>query len=189
MTNGNAESIEILNEAAPQRFKLQLELEAEKSSFKSMVAVLKTAHIEQTKSLQAEIDALDEQLWQNITHNRASLIVKGKRSFVTMCAKFQFRTIPSTTKVVDAVAVMEVARKLGVVRKIAKPTNTWKLSNTMFFQWLSTHDELRHYFEPHIDDSPKGESLTMQPNDNYTVRHNSKRISPPSVTIHRASPA
>lgn len=189
MTKDNVDRIEILNKVIQQRFALQTELEAEKSLFKSMVAILKAAHVEQTKPLQAEIEALDEQLWHTIERDRANLITKGKKSFVTMYAKLQFRSIPSTTKVIDAVSVMDVARKLGIVRKIAKPTNTWRFSTTMFLKWLSTHDEYRHYFEPYIDDLPEGESLTMQPNDNYTVHHDSKRLSPPSVTINRASPA
>lgn len=87
----------------------------------------------------------------------------------------------------DKAAIMQVARCLGVVKKIAHPPKVeWRFNQKKFLEWLSRHPEQRTHFVEFLQDHEKGETLTVQPNANYTVVHNSERISPPSITIRKS---
>lgn len=182
MSDTDTKIIDDLNDLADKRFLVQIKIDDANASHKSAVAALVAAHERVLSALTSEAAGLDQQIAAIIQPNRGSLIERGKQSFVIMRAKFQFRKPSGKTKITDAAGIMDVARKLGVVRQIAKPSYVWKLNQSKFFDWLDKHGEMRTHFEEYLDDSSK-ESLTMQPNAGHTVHHDSKRISPPSVSI------
>lgn len=185
MSDTDTEVVEGLNNLAEKRFLVEVRLEDATREHKAAVAALVAAHEKALAGLNGEAALLDEQIAQTIQTNREGLIEQGKQSFAIMRARFQFRK-PSANakpKVADASGLMEAARKLGVVRQIAKPSYSWKLNQSKFFDWLEKHGEMRRHFEEFLEDPASGESLTMQPNTGYTVHHDSKRISPPSVSI------
>ena len=82
----------------------------------------------------------------------------------------------------DGEGVMAMARKIGVVRKIADPIRAYKLNRKKFIAWLKKHPEHYEAFDEYLEISDK-ESLSIKPNSTYMVTHDSQRISPPSVTI------
>lgn len=182
MSDTNTKVIEDLNGLAERRFFVEVRREIAIRAYKAEVAVLNAEQENVMADLNSEAKQLDEQITQLIQPNRNNLIERDKQSFVIMRAKFQFRKPSGKTKITDASGIMDVARKLGVVRKIAKPSYSWKLNQPKFFGWLEKHGEMRKHFEEYLDDTST-ESLTMQPNGNYTVHHDSKRVSPPSVSI------
>lgn len=182
MSDTNTKVVDDLNDLAEKRFMVQVKIDEATVTHKAAVAALEASHEKVLSSLQAQAEHLDAHIAEVILPNRHTLIERGKQSFVIMRAKFQFRRPTGKTKVTDPGGIMEVARKLGVVRKVAKPSYSWKLNQAKFFAWLDTHGEMRKHFEEYLDVSSK-ESLTMQPNSGYTVHHDSKRVSPPSVSI------
>lgn len=182
MTNANQDVVSEVDALAEERFSLEVEKTALAQKFKSDEAALKASYQDQLAAITARIGEVDAALLAKIKGNRAKLIAKGKQSFVTLVAKFQFKKASDTDKVKDADGVMAVARKLGVVRQIAKPVREYKLDRRMFGAWLKKHPEYRDAFAKHLEERA-GESLTMQPNGTYMVTHDSKRISPPSVSI------
>lgn len=183
MTDANTEVIDQLNELAEKRFLVELERNKSNEEHKSAVAELEAQHKGVLAAFDTDIQTLDKQIADLIRKNRKSLIEADKKSFVIMRAKFQFRGYDKKTTVTDAKAIMEVARKLGVVKQIAKIAVAWKFNQAKFFAWLAKHEELRPKFDPFLETKTAGESLTMAPNTNYTVHHDSKRISPPSIGI------
>ena len=183
MDDANTEVIEKLNELAEQRFLVELRRNDANQKHKAAVATLETKHQQTLAGFEGEIKALDTQIANLIKQHRKELIKAGKKSFVIMSATFQLRKFGEKTEVKDAKAIMDVARKLGIVRRIAKLTMSWKFNQAKFFAWLDEHGELRSKFEDHLEVKDAGESLTMAPNSNYTVHHDSKRISPPSISI------
>ena len=183
MSDASTEVIEKLDALAEQRFLAQVKLDKATEEYKTAIAVLTADHEKVQTSLQSEINALDSQIYDTIQANRNELIRRGKKSFAIMKAVFQFRSSDPKTKIADSAGIMSVARKLGVVRQIAKVSISWKLNQSKFFQWLDKHGELRPHFEDYLEEVEAGESLTMKPNTNYTVFHDSKRISPPSISI------
>lgn len=178
MTNVDPEVINKLNELVEQRFRLEVEDEADTRQFKAV----ETQFIERQAARHTQVHQLDRRIRQFAEDNREQLITKGK-SFVTMLAKFQFTDIPARTKVTDKRGILAAARLLGVVRKIAKIKVFWEVDTKKFLDWLQRNGEHREKFEPYIEDVPKRESLTIGPNANYTVFHDSKRISPPTIKI------
>lgn len=183
MTDANTEVIDKLNELAEQRFLVELRQGDANQKHKAAVAALETAHQQVLAGFQTEIETLDKQIADLIKQHRKELIKTGKKSFVIMSAKFQFRGYDEKTTVKDPKGIMDAARKLGIVRQIAKLTMSWKFNQAKFFAWLDKHGELRSKFEEFLEVKEAGESLTMAPNSNYTVHHDSKRISPPSIGI------
>lgn len=140
-------------------------------------------HNDQIKSIQEEIEAVDAELLAHINAHRSEFIAAERKSFATMIATFQFRKVTSKLKVVDADGLMTTARRLGIVRKIARLSVLWKLDREKFTAWLNAHGEHLEDFADFIDGSEDSESLTIKPNSTHTVFHDKKRISPPSITI------
>lgn len=187
MTDANTEVISELNNLAERRFQIELRLNDANRKHKSAMAELEAAHEKVLDALNAEIAEVDSLIAGCIRTNRKALIAKGKQSFVIMRARFQFRgPKPGTkpkTKVTDAAGIMAVARRLGVIRKIAKMNVSWRLNQSKFLEWLEKHAELGSQFEDYLDVSVPKETLTMYPNSGYTVYHDSQRVSPPPVSI------
>ena len=188
MSDATNEVIDDLNELAKSRFDVQVRIDAENQQFKNDKTALETAHAARLAALTKEADALDSQLWEKIEPNRSSLIVRGKKSFITALAKFQFREVPGKDKVGDSDGIMNAARRLGVVRQIANPVHYWKFDSKKFFAWLDRNGENRPHFAEFIEEGTDGESLTIQPNSNYTVHLDKKRVSPPSISIKKPAP-
>lgn len=187
MTDADPEVIDRANRLAESRFQLEVEREVENRRFAEALAALTKEHEEKLRIFTERERVLDPAIWKVVDENRTSLIARSKRSFVTMLAKFQLKDVPAKTEVLDKQGIMDVARKLRVVRHIAKPPKgEWRFNQKKFFGWLAKNGEHRRHFEPFLNDVEKDESLTIQPNSNYTVEHDSQRISPPSITIKKA---
>lgn len=184
MSNANPEVIDLLNQLAEDRFALKLRMDAEDQAFKDAKARLEADHTDKKAAMEARAVEIDQQIQQLIQEHRANLIARGKQSFAIMRAKFQLRKSGEKTKVADANGVMKVAKRFGVVKAIAEPpSRKWKLDSQKFLKWLESHGEMRRLFEPYLTIVPEMESLHMSPNTNYTIYHDGKRISPPSITI------
>jgi phage host-nuclease inhibitor protein Gam len=190
MSDPKNEVIESLNDMSELRFKLEVERDELETELKTKLAVavasLQSEYAPHISRVHAQIDALDPDIWNEAKSNYETLVERGKRSFATMIAKFQFRDKPGTTKVVDAAGIMSLARKLGVIRKIAEPQPHWKLNNKKFLAWLEANPQLKGRFADFIQQEEATETLGLQPNSGYIVHHDSRRISPPSVSIKKS---
>lgn len=187
MSDADPKVIAEINRLAESRLRLKVARDAENQRFQTQLADLTSEHEAKLQEFAERERELDPAIWQAIDANRSTLIARGKRSFVTLLASFQLKEIPAKTEVLDKLAIMEAARHLGVVRQIANPPRgEWRFSRTKFLGWLADHGELREYFEPYLEYSDKTESLTIKPNTNYTVDHDSQRISPPSLSIKKS---
>lgn len=175
--------IDQLDAYLKDRFDLASEIEAVTRSHQAKLAKLNAKHAKQLARLEQGADELDGLIWSLIKHNRTALIKEGKQPFTIMMAVFQLRHQQAKLRITDANGIMNVARRLGVVRKIGRVHVSWKLDREKFLGWLQEHPELRHSFDEFIEETPAGETLTARPNDNYTVNHDSKRLVPPSVAI------
>jgi phage host-nuclease inhibitor protein Gam len=188
VTNPLTKVIEKLNRLGRTRAELELTKQAEIQKFKDAKAALEASHGAKLAKIEADIEKTDPQIDQTITERRSELIQKDKQSFTTSEWKFQFRKAPGKTKVTDADGAMEIARKLGIVRKVADPPTRWKFNQKKFLEWLDRNPEQRARFESVLEDTEDGETLHMSPNSGHTVFHDSKRVSPPSITITRSQP-
>lgn len=189
MTNVDPATIKTIDSLAEKRFQLEIMRDAANKRFKDDEAKLKSAHSAVLNPIEIAIAETDANLRRIITGRRSQLIERGKKSFVTMAARFQFRSGTDKPKVTDIESVMEAARRLGVVRKVATPKYVWQLTPKKFFEWLERNDEHRSKFEDYIENpADEEDSLVATPNGTYTVLHNSKRVSPPSVTISKSRP-
>lgn len=186
MSDVNTEVIENLNGLVERRFRLEIRLNTVNQEFATEKAELEKLHDLELAEINAAIKEIDDEIWESVERDRSTLIQKGKQSFTTMAAKFQFRKSAAKTKVTDSDGVMQTARRLGVVRKIAEPAFRWKLSSAKFLDWLAKNGELREHFADFIEEPVDKESLSIAPNSNYTVFYDAKRISPPSISIKKS---
>lgn|GEM_PF-2547514 len=187
MSSTDPETITAVNELVGDRFALEVERDAENRRFQAALAEITKIHEQALEEYALLERQLDTAIWQAVDENRATLIERGKRSFITMTAKFQLRDVPAKVEVLDKLGIMEAARNLGVVRQIANPPKGgWRFNQKKFLAWLDKSNELHGHFEQFIDHTGGGESLTVQPNANYTVLHDSKRVSPPSISIKKS---
>ena len=187
MSSTDPEVIAAVDELVRNRFALEVERDAENRRFQAAIAEITKIHEQALEEFALHERQLDPAIWQAIDSNRATLIERGKRSFITMAAKFQLRDAPAKVEVLDKLGIMETARNLGVVRQIANPPKgEWRFNQKKFLAWLGKSNELHEHFEQFIDHTDGSESLTVQPNANYTVLHDSKRVSPPSISIKKS---
>jgi phage host-nuclease inhibitor protein Gam len=176
-----------LDREAGKRFTIAVRRKNLNDSFKQKEAALESKHAAALSKLEARAANVDRGIWKIIEENRSLLIAAGRRSFVTMTARFQFRTVGSRTEILDKQGIMDTARRIGVVRQIADPPkNEWHLNRTKFLAWLDKHGEYHREFEPYLDDIEKHDSLSIKPNTNYTVMLDNKHLTPPSITIDKS---
>jgi len=187
MSDAKQQVINQLESLAAKRFYLQLEMEDANRQFKTQETALRAAHSVRINDIQSRIAPIDNQIWQLISEYRSSLIMPGKQSFAIMNSVFKFRRNFGSMKILNEAGIMQVARKLKIVNKIADlPSFQWRFNVKSFLAWLNQHPEQRAKFNDFISTTGETESLTLQPNENYTVFHNSARISPPSITIKKS---
>lgn len=187
MTNVNPEVIDQLNALARRRFDLQVEANEEEAQYKAQSRALEAAFTKRQAAHHSEMQQIDHEIWETIQQNRGNLIDPDRKSFATMVAKFFLKTVPARTAVIDKKGLLAVARRLRIMRKVASVKVAWDLDVKKFISWLQKNGEYRQEFEPFIEDIGENETLTMGPNANFTVFHNSKRISPPSIKIDHPS--
>lgn len=158
--------------------------------FKAEKEALEAEATRQLTELQQEIKPVDERLWALLQKHRSVLIKPGKQSFITMAAKFQFKKEPGKERVTNAVAVMDLARDLSVIRQIADPPKGgWRYNAKKFMAWMEKRGGVRDKFAAFIEKTEDTEGLTIYPNSNYTVMHGLDRVSPPPVLIKSPSSA
>lgn len=186
MTTVDPEVINELDGSAEKCFRKDVLLAEAKQRYDAAVAPFTRAYEEEVREINRVADDAARTVWQVVAQHRNSLIATGKKSFATMQATFQFREVPAKTTIADKKGIMQVARRLGVVRRIASPPKGgWSIDQKKFVAWLADNSELRVHFEPFIDEIEVCESLTIKPNEGYMVVHDSKRISPPPFTIRQ----
>lgn len=177
-----------LNDLVDQRLTLEARRASIVRQHQAEEAALKQSYTALLSEVEGEIKPLDTSIWEFIQKHRGVLISPTKQSFATMVAKFQFRKTTGKDKVTDADGLLDIARKLGVVRKVADPpTGKWRVNRDSFFGWLEKNDGLRSLFAGVIEHTDDNEGLTIQPNATHTVMHDLERITPPSVSIERPS--
>lgn len=186
MSNVDPEVLDSINKLAERRFALQVQLDGKNADFKAAQAVAVADHNALVAPIQAEIDEIDARLSEAVSAHRDQLVGPKRKSFATMVATFQFKNVTTKLKVLDDKGLMAAARKLGVVRKIARQVVTWKLVHTKFATWWEENGEHRAALIDFVEPPMEGESLSMKPNGTYTVVHDGSRISPPSVTIKKS---
>lgn len=172
-----------IDSLARVRFELEIERQKLRDEFAGEQAAMAARHARYLAPIEEAIDRVERQLLTKIEENRPSLIAKGRQSFATMAAVFQFRHTQSKSQVTDATAALEAARRLGIVRKVARLVHVWKLDSAKLLEWLEKHGEYRDEFDEFIKPPTKRESLSITPNGTYVVLHDGSRISPPSITI------
>lgn len=186
VSNVDPEVLDSINKLAERRFALQVQLDKSNADFKAAQASAAADHSALITPIQAEIDEIDSQLVEKVEAHRSQLIGSKRKSFTTIVATFQFKKVAGKLKVVDDKGLMAAARKLGIVRKIARQVLVWKLDQAKFAAWLAKNGEYRMKLGDFIEGPSEGESLSLKPNGTYTVVHDDKRISPPSITIKKS---
>lgn len=166
------------------------ELEEGNLAYATQEAVQKAQHAEWQRTHEGGVARLYEEIVSFIKSHEDDLIAKGKRSFATSAATFQFTTIKARPKVLDSQAILQKARKMGVVKQVATPPRTgWKFSAKLFWNFLQKNPTKRQHFEQWIEHGQEHESLTIKPNKGHDVTYDPGRISPLPVTPPRTSPA
>lgn len=185
-TQPKPETVEAYNQLAKRRFDLQVKHDAITNEFEArkaeLVDKLVAEYEPQLSASLEEIHKADTALKRFLTKNREALVAAGKKSFATAAVITQLRSIPESHKVTDGKAVMEIARKLKVVSKIAKPVRRWDLDKKKFMEWLNSNPKYRALFGPAMEKTGGNESITLKPNG-YVVFYDNERISPPPVTL------
>lgn len=181
MASVNTGVVGKLNQLTEDRFKL----EAKKQSANNRLKAIGQEIAAELEEAEEEIRRIDQQIWQ-FTESHPELKGTGKKSFVTAIAKFQFRDISARLEVTDKKGLMDKARQIGVVRKIAKLKVVWDLSVTRLLEFLGKYPEYYQDFEPFVKETPAHQTLTIQPNDKYAVFHDGRRVSPPSIKINKS---
>jgi len=165
-------------------------LEEGNLEFASETAVRKAAHADWQRVCEGNITRQYDDILAFIKEHEDVLIAKGKRSFTTSAAVYQFTTVRARDKIANSEAIMRMARKLHVVKQVATPPRTgWKFSAKLFWNFLQKNPTQRQHFERWIEHGEERESLSIKPNHGHPVTHDSQRISPPPVTPPRTSPA
>ena len=186
MSNVDPEVLDLINTLAEQRFALQVQLDGKNADFKAAQAFAVADHNALVAPIQASIDDLDARLAETVASHRDQLVGPKRKSFATMAATFQFKNVTTKLKILDDKGLMDVARRLGIVRKIARQVVTWKLVHSKFVTWWEKNGEHHEALIDFVEPPTEGESLSMKPNGTYTVVHDGTRISPPSVTIKKS---
>lgn len=176
-----------LDREADKRFIIEVRRKNLDDSFKQKKAELEGKHAAALSRLEARAATADRGIWKIIEENGSLLIAAGRRSFVTMTARFQLRSVGPRTEILDKQGIMDTARRIGVVRQIADPPkNEWRFNRSKFLAWLDKHGEYRSEFELYLDEVDEHDSLSIKPNTNYTVVLDNKRLTPPSITIDKS---
>lgn len=176
-----------LNDLAELRLTLQVQQDSVKARLEAAQAATREEFAAELQEIAEQIRSVNQQILAKVEAGKSTLIGKGMRSFVTLCAKFQLRTVPAKVEVLDKVGVMATARRLNVVRHVANPpSREWRFSQVKFLAWLKQKGKQQAQFEPFINRIDEGEVLFIQPNTGHTVWHDGNRISPPSVTITKS---
>lgn len=181
MASVNTEVVDMLNQLTNERLKLELKKESANNRLQALGQEIAT----ELRQTEEEIRQIDQQIWQ-VTESHPELKGTGKKSFVTAIAKFQFRDVAARLEVTDKKGLMDKARQIGVVRKIAKIKVLWELRVTKLLEFLGKYPEYYHDFEPFVEEIPEQKTLTIQPNDKYVVFHDGRRVSPPSIKINKS---
>lgn len=181
------EMIEHVNMLTEKRFSLEVELETLKNEYKKEEDELKKRYAPHLELIEASVAEVDKELFDFISDNQDILIDKDKRSFATLIGVFQFKRSSQAVKVVDTEGVMDMARRVGVVKQIADLVHHYKLNRRKFTAWLESNPRYLEVFDEYLEANDT-ESLTIRPNSTYVVTHKRRRISPPGVTIRGDKP-
>lgn len=183
-TSADPELVTAVNQPIERLFRAEVRQKDLDQQLKDAIAVLIAKHAATSAEITQEIESAGAELKQVIKDNRPRLFERGKKSFATMIAIIQLRDVPARLNITDAKLIMSIARRLGVVKKIAKLSIEWKFNADKFRAWLDQHDEYRDEFVDAIEDVAAYESLTLKPNNTHLVYYDGKRISPPPITVH-----
>lgn len=183
-----SDTIKDIDSLAQQLFVLKIEQKRIQANYDTEIAKLKREYAPLLEQLDQQIDIVGQELRDVVTEHKSELVATGRQSFATLQAIFQFRKATSKLRVKNPGEALKVARQLGVVRKVANMKVKWVLDSAKFFSWLKRNDEYREIFDDYLEYPSDSESITLRPNSTYTVVHDGKRISPPSVTLPKSQP-
>lgn len=180
------EVIAELQAVTAERLKLQVTYDAKNEAFELVQRAEAAAHAADIAADKAQMDALDARTWEIIEANRASLIPPGRESFVTGVATYRFDNFKAKREVVNAKELMEMARKMGLVRRFAKAVRRYEFVPAKF---LDAYDKmsakLKLVFKPYINEVPAWRKLSVTPNATYVVVLDNTRLTPPPITSRR----
>ena len=186
MTPPVPQVVSTMNGLAQERLTLEVLKNERKNALEADLASIRAEHEGGLIAVQEQIDSLDGRIWKLAADHRSELLPGNERSFATLAATFRFRKTGGGIKVNDAEEVMEIARKLGIVRQVASPpSQKWKLCIKKLTAWAAKHPELLKRFGTALKEIPKSESLNIQPNAGYVTIFDNERISPPPVGIKK----
>lgn len=172
-----------INRLLERLFRLTVRQKLEKDRYEAQLASLKRRHTSLSQGFSTEEQELSAKLRRVIAEHYAELVGRG-RSFATMIGIVQFRKQPEHTVIADKQGIMQLARKRGLVRQIADPPSTeWQLNPKKLSAFLERHPEYRAEFEPFLTVTPAHDSVSVKPNNGYTVNHDNKRLTPPATSL------
>lgn len=172
-----------LNDLMSHRRHLELDRATIKSNYQTKVDRLKEEMEEELAAVEEWIRVTDKELRELTDANRAVLMPNSKSVQLTY-GILAYRSQSERIEVLDSKIVLRIARKLGIVRKIARPVVQWKLVSELFTNWLSKHAEYRDRF---IDDggiavTPEHERLYIR-SAGGSIEILSQSLSDPAIRI------
>ncbi|HTK39671.1 MAG TPA: hypothetical protein VL362_02295 [Patescibacteria group bacterium] len=172
-----------INQVARELFTLLRQRGDAKEAYKSEQALLKQEFVAADAEFERKIVELKQRLLSLVKQNLMLLQphFPRKKSFTTAMYVIKLTAVQSKTSVRDAKAVLELARtfrKPRIVSRIAKikVSVSVELVESKFLAWLESHPEYYELFEPLLDVTPAGESVSAKPNEGLIGTHGTEAI-------------
>lgn len=183
VTTVNDRIVAELNRHAKERLAYEVDMQKLTKDQAAERNAMNRRHEADLAVIATRISRTDQQISAIIAEHRHDLFLPGKKSFTTYVASFALRTVPARIAVTDTNAIMSMARRRGVIRKIAIPVRKYTFNLERFRAWFAHCDELRVHFEQFVEDVPEHESLSMKPNDKNPVVYSGEHLTNRSITI------
>lgn len=175
--------IEKINELAKRLFALLREQSQLKNSYQAKEEERKQTFEASNTPLEQDIAAIKRELRSLVFANRSSLLIAGKKSFVTLVAILAFRWSSGSFAITDKTKAYDIARRLGVLRKVSTIKVKFTINSSKLEAYLRSHPEHAEDFADVVKRTEAGDSLTIQPNSPYLVDYDGKRLTPPSISL------
>jgi len=177
-------TINRINMLSRRIFRLNSKREAIKTKHRAAQERLKTKFLAEDTKLKAQFDSDTAELAGMVRSNKARLVEPGKQSFVTMFAKFGFRS-SKTAKVVNKDGIDKKIRELGITKQVAKRrvVVVYDFQLELLEALLEERPELKVEFDGLIEWPGDKESLNVKPNEAYFTQHDSSRLSDKAIPL------
>ena len=152
-----------LDDLAAERLRVEATMNAEKEAHRGAVRALEDEHADRMSEYVRRAQELDRTIWLTIRQHWSTLMPGSARSFRTMRVTFSMKKVNATTAVIDKDAIMELARKLGVVKQLADPPRAgWTFNKKKFLAWLQRTEKYRARFKEFLRETPTHDSLSVK---------------------------